>query len=96
MGSIDTSSGGAAVGSVFSFKGVGKNGNKNPPMVSTPPAFEKPRTKDSFAPPPRRGNSGGTSPAPQVQASLPAEEEEEEAQGEWVQALYDLEAAVRS
>jgi hypothetical protein len=66
-------------------------------MVSTPAAFEKPRTKDTFAPPPRRGNSAGTSPAPQVQAGLPAEEEEEEeeAQGEWVQALYDLEAAVR-
>jgi hypothetical protein len=74
---------------------VGKNGNKDVPVVSTPPAFQKPRTRDSFAPPPRRGNSAGTSPAPHVQASLPAEEEEEEeAPGEWVQALYDLEAAV--
>ena len=71
-------------------------------MVPTNPAFERPKTKDTFAPPPRRGNSDGTSPAPVSQAALPAEEEGEEeeeeeaaAQGEWVEALYDLEATVR-
>lgn len=101
IGSIDTSSGGAAVSSVFSFKGMGKNPPKNTATIPSNPAFEKTRTRDTFAPPPSRAASNpaiakraaSPPPPPPPQQEEEEEEEEEEAQGEWVEALYDLRAA---
>ena len=92
IGSIDTSSGGAAASSIFSFKGVGKNGPQKPAVLPVAPAFEKQKTRDTYAPPPRRA-AAPAPPPPEPEPEV-EEEEEEEAQGEWVEALYDLVAAV--
>jgi len=61
-------------------------------------AFDKPKTRELFAPPPRRDPaSAGTSPAQNNQVTLEEDEEEEqeeEAKGEWCVALYDFSSSV--
>ncbi|KAG8816976.1 hypothetical protein FRC17_000108 [Serendipita sp. 399] len=94
IGNIDTSSAGAAVSSVFSSKKK-STGTGPGTYIAPKPAFEKPKTRDTFAPPPSRSPA-----APQTNLSREEEPEEEEeegegeyAKGEWVEALYDFESA---
>ena len=71
---------------------MGKN-EKKPTGAYMPSqsAFEKPKTKELYAPPPtRRDTSAGNSPQPAQAAAL----QEEEEQGEWVVALYDFASSV--
>lgn len=101
IGSIDTSSAGSAVSTVFSFKGMGKNEKKGPDMYipTQPSAFSRAKTKDTYAPPPRRGASETNTvskkhePEPEPEAEQ-EEEEGEYAQGEWVEALYEFDSSV--
>ncbi|CAG7848231.1 SubName: Full=Uncharacterized protein {ECO:0000313/EMBL:CCA66985.1} [Serendipita indica DSM 11827] len=90
MGSIDTSSAGAAVSTVFSFKGMGKNEKKPTGVhVQQKSAFERPKTKDTYAPPPSRSTPKVEEPP----VTMQGDDDGEYAKGEWVEALYDFDSS---
>ncbi|CAG8743076.1 6627_t:CDS:2, partial [Acaulospora colombiana] len=62
IGSIDTSSAGAAASSVFSFKGVGKNEKPAANFAPSQPTFPRAKTRDTFAPPPSRRETQAAQP----------------------------------
>jgi hypothetical protein len=93
IGSIDTSSAGAAASSVFHFKGMGKNEKPASNFAPSQPAFPKAKTRDTFAPPPSRRETQAAPPPVQQQEEDP-EEEEDVLQGDWYEALYDYESGV--
>lgn len=92
FGDVDTSSAKGMFGSIVTSS-ARKNAAPAPPPVA-PAAFGQ--KKNPFGPPPvRRATSNSDDTPPPVQRHQQEEEEEEETQGEWADALYDYESAVR-
>ncbi|EIW82165.1 hypothetical protein CONPUDRAFT_136717 [Coniophora puteana RWD-64-598 SS2] len=97
---------GAEIDKLYTRKASLFGKNKTPSVaVTIPPAFNAP--KSNFGPPPMRRNTSTTSadvsPSPAPPPSLPRrtpsvqpesdpEPQEEEAQGDWAEALYDYES----
>jgi abl interactor 2 len=88
---VDTSSAKGMFGSIITSS-ARKNVNPAPPPV-TPAAFAQ--KKNRFGPPPVRRATSNTADSPPPIQRHQQEEEEEETHGEWADALYDYESAVR-
>lgn len=90
LGSLDTSSKGAMLGSLYPG-----NKNKNPAPAAPPPPPAFPLKKNTFPPPPTR-NPTSEPPVPPARKPEPEPEPEPEDQshGEWALALYDYNSQV--
>ncbi|KAG6872335.1 hypothetical protein C0995_010679 [Termitomyces sp. Mi166 len=85
LGSLNTSSKGAMIGSLYPG-----NKSKNPSPAAPPPPPAFPPKKNTFGPPPTRQLSSESPPLPRRQPEPePEPEPEEETHGEWALALYD-------
>src|ERR1700733_1406459 len=94
IGDVKTTSFGAVLGSALPKKHFG---NPPPPPPTVPSAFA--RSKNDFAPPPKRTVPTTRAPTPPPEPEAEAEPEEYEAEsnaGEWAKALYDFTSTVSS